>query len=135
MKKLIRKRRHNVEVVGLALLLISSAWQIFFSDPAKDMALSAQIFVLREKLDDLWTYEGAIGNKILRDEPWRGTASYGELSEHWRSLDEKGDFVEHQKRVLGQIWGIIFLIGTFLVLIARRDVLKERRERGEGLRG
>lgn len=108
--------RQWIELAGLALILIGTAWQLFIVDTLQDMEEQADYLILDEKIDTLWRFHGAqatIEDREALEEQYHRSGRYFEETETFAGR------IRVQEEITGTIGALAFLAGTALMLVAR----------------
>jgi len=64
MKRLSKKFLVNLEIYGMAFILLSAGWEIFFESKAKDFSQDNAFYRVEKKIDETWNQIGSIQDQI-----------------------------------------------------------------------
>ena len=123
----------RVELIGAILVLVSVGWELFIERPTIDLQQDATSFRIEDKLDQMWIQIGAIRDKI---DPTPGftssTESPFEASKRWHMSGDRSELklVSTQARVSTAIRGLLFAVGSIMLIVARRHELLHKSTAG-----
>lgn len=120
------KNAFIAEMMGIVLIILASGWQVFLQQTVEDLNFESAVYELSTKLDYLLMYTGQIGYSVIKDEPLRWTADWGELNERFIALRRSRENVRRQSDLFRQIAGVTFILGTLLVSVGRYHEIKDR---------
>jgi hypothetical protein len=120
------KAATRLELIGALLVLMSAGWELFIERPVLDIQQDQVSFRIENKLDFLWLQVGAIRHKVEPDGNFAWTISPSDASKEWPASGDRRDLerVSRQATYAKAFRGLLFLIGSLMLIGARRDELQ-----------
>lgn len=112
----------TLELMGLAMVLLSAGWEFFVERTLTDISQDAKFYRVERKLDELWWQVGAIRTQVDPDPKYAlRVQSYAEASERWSYAGYPAEFegLLRQTAFAKRLRSIGFLFGSVLLLVAR----------------
>ncbi len=108
------RRWGYVEFLGLGLILVATAWQVFLVDPTAAIQRDAAFYDVERKLDAIWVQLGPLFDpERVRVEPWVNADS------RWKLAGKGNPELASQLTMFTWIRFGLFLIGSVLTLIVK----------------
>ncbi|CAH1557923.1 hypothetical protein [Vibrio rotiferianus] len=124
------------EFWGLILVLLSSFVQFFVLNESQDLTDSAVTYKLEKKLDDIFRASRSNFQALHPDEPqtlvWVNPDVFDEYE--YAQDNNRLEHTKAQTDWLGKVVGVLFLIGSGLIIWAKRLELVAEKQRLSQLR-
>jgi hypothetical protein len=122
-----------VELIGAAIILASAGWELFIERPLQEMQHASDRFRIENKLDVLWLQSMVIRHKVDPDTKYVGVIDPVDVNAAgmWPLASDRSEMktVSEQANYSSLIRGLLFLIGSVLLITARRHELTNKKDR------
>ncbi len=113
----------TMEVLGLAILLVATLWQLFFISIVNEMVHQVRLKRVNDKLDLLWEYLGKYtANQIDKSCSFAGEPKYNKIKQKWYKADEQSlekhplmGFTSRQEKIRVAL----FILGSILLIASK----------------
>lgn len=110
----------KLELIGMLLLLGSSAWSLFFNDTLAAMSFDSSFYRVEEKLDTIWaTLADLYSQSEANTSKAMSRVNFETALANWKQWRQGTEDFRQQKEFGSVVGGITFILGSILIVIGR----------------
>lgn len=110
----------KLELIGMSLVLMATAWSLFFSDTAFHMFIDSSFYRVEEKLNTIWfTLADLYSHSEANSSGSSSSVNFTQVLNSWKDWREGQESLRAQKEMFSNIGGSVFILGSILIIVGK----------------